>query len=337
MCELLSTALMRKSIFALGVEFDNLKDRIHYSALMNNITLRQIRTFLAVVDTGSFKRAAELVHLSQPAVTAHVQQLESELGIALLDRTTRRVKITPAGGRFRIRSEHALAELNAVAAELQEEAEIQHGRVVVACVPTIAARQLPQVLVRFSARYPGISVRVRDVVAVDLYAQLDQEFVDFGIGPNPKNRSDFVFRQIVKDPYVAVVAKNHPWVGRKSVSLKELADAPFLTMLTGSSVRTTLEDAMRAHGLKINPLHEVQHHHTLGGMVEAGLGVTALPSMAVSMLSQPLLRSLPIFPAISRVIGVLTLRGRRLSPAAEALVQVFEDIVKERRLQAAKN
>ena len=68
-----------------------------------------------------------------------------------------------------------------------------------------------------------------------------------------------------------------------------------------------------------------------------GLGVTALPSMAVSMLSQPLLRSVPIFPAISRVIGVLTLRGRRLSPAAVALVQVFEVIVKERRLRAAKN
>ena len=170
------------------------------------------------------------------------------------------------------------------------------------------------------------------MLAVDLYAQLDQQLVDFGIGPNSKDRSDFVFRPIVEDPYVAVVATNHPWVGRKSVSLRELASAPFLAMLPGSNVRTTLEDALRAQGLTIEPIHEVLHHYTLGGMVEAGLGVTALPSMAVSLLSQPLLRSVPIRPVISRVIGVLMLRGKHLSPAANALVKVFEELVAERRL-----
>lgn len=309
----------------------NLKDLMNYSANVNNITLRQIRTFLAVIETGSFRRAAEIVHLSQPAVTAHVQQLEVTLGIALLDRTTRRIRITPAGERFRTRSEHALAELNAVTAELRDEAAIQHGRVLVACVPTIASSLLPETLARFSAKYPKINVRIHDVVSADILVQLVQELVGIGIGPRPLGRSDFTFRQVTKDPYVAVVAHNHPWVSRKSVSLRDLATAPFLTMLRGSNVRTTLEDAMRAQQLTFKPIYEVQHHYTLGGMVEAGLGVTALPSMAVSMLSQPLLRTVPIRrPVILREVGILTLRGKQLSPADQAFVTEFEELVEER-------
>jgi LysR family carnitine catabolism transcriptional activator len=90
-------------------------------------------------------------------------------------------------------------------------------------------------------------------------------------------------------------------------------------------VRDTLEAAMAAESLKLTPKYEVQHHYTLGGMVEAGLGVTALPSMSISMLSQPMLRTLPItHPSVVREIGIVKLRGKNLSPAAIAFIRVFK-------------
>lgn len=302
---------------------------------MNNLTFRQIRTFLAVAETGSFRRASERVHLSQPAVTAHVQQLEEMLGIHLLDRTTRRVRITPAGERFRLRAERALEELGAAVMELREEAAMERGRVLAACVPTIASRLLPEVLARFARRFPGISLRVNDIVASEILLQLAGEMVDIGIGPRPIEGSDFDFRRVARDPYVAVVPHGHPWATRKSITLKELANAPLLTLRRESNVRSTLEKSMREHSLELKPVYEVQHHYTLGGMVEAGLGVTALPSMAVSMLSQPLLRTVPIRnPEIIREVGIITLHGKNLTPATTAFVRVFEEFLEERNTAA---
>ena len=130
--------------------------------------------------------------------------------------------------------------------------------------------------------------------------------------------------------YVAVTPPGHPWAAKKSVSLAALSKTDFLALLPGSHVRETLDAAMESQSLKLVPKFEVQHHYTLGGMVEAGLGVTALPSMAVSMLSQPLLRTVPIIKqAVVREVGIIKLRGKKLSPAAAVLIEEFKDVVAE--------
>ncbi len=297
---------------------------------MNHVSFRHLQTFLAIVEAGSFRAASEKLHLSQPAVTAHMQQLERAVGMPLLDRTTRRMSVTLAGERFRARAEQALAELNSVILELRDEAALRRGRISVACVPTIAATLLPRALGRFGERFPGITVKIHDVVAEQIFFQLTQGQVDIGIGPRPLRQSEFEFQAVTRDPYVAVVCRDHPWATRKSVSLAALAHAEFLALLPGTHVRDALDAAMASQSLKLIPKYEVLHHYTLGGMVEAGLGVTALPSMAVSMLSQPLLRTVPISkPAVVREIGILKLRGKNLVPALTAFIEVFNEIVLE--------
>ena len=301
-----------------------------YSRKMNTISLKHLQTFLAIVEAGSFRAASEKLHLSQPAVTAHMKQLELALGIPLLDRTTRRMSVTLAGNRFRVRAEQALAELNSIVLELRDEAALQRGCISIACVPTIAAGLLPKALGRFGQKFPGITVKIQDVVAGQIFFQLTQGQVDFGIGPRPLGRSEFDFRAVTRDPYVAVISKGHAWAGRKSISLAALANADFLALLPGSNVRETLDAAMASQSLKLIPKYEVQHHYTLGGMVEAGLGVTALPSMAVSMLSQPLLKTVPITkPVVVREVGIVKLRGKKLLPALTAFIDVFSEIVVE--------
>jgi LysR family carnitine catabolism transcriptional activator len=130
---------------------------------------------------------------------------------------------------------------------------------------------------------------------------------------------------------VAVIPRKHPWAVKKSISLAALAKADFLALLPGSNVRETLDAAMASQSLKLVPKYEVQHHYTLGGMVEAGLGVTALPSMSVSMLSQPMLRTLPITKStVIREVGIIKLRGKKLSPASRAFIEVFASVVEEK-------
>lgn len=293
---------------------------------MNNISLRQIRTFLAVLETGSFRKASEKVHLSQPAVTAHVQRLEDELGVPLLNRTTRRVTVTPAGERFSARAEHMISELNSVVLELQDEAALQRGRVVVACVPTIASRFLPQTMAEFRNQYPGITIEIHDIPASDILNELMREQSDIGIGPESENKLDFEFQLLARDPYVVIVRNDHPWARKKSISLRDLTQEPLLTMARGSNVRSTLEKAMFSQSLVLRPRIEAHHHYTLGGMVEAGLGITVLPSMAVSMLSQPLLQTIPIRrPSVFRNVSIIKLRGKTLTPAEVAFIQVLKE------------
>ena len=298
---------------------------------MNKISIKHLQTYLAVVEAGSFRDASEKLHLSQPAVTLHIKQLELAVGVPLLSRTTRRMSVTLPGNKFRVRAEQALAELNSVVLELRDEAALKRGRISVACVPTIAARLLPKALGRFEQKYPGITVKIHDVVAEQLFFQLTERQVDIGIGPRPLGRSEFDFQAVTKDPYVAVISRTHAWAARKSISLAALAKADFLALLPGSNVRETLEAAITSQSLKLIPKYEVQHHYTLGGMVEAGLGVTALPSMAVSMLSQPLLKTVPITkPAVVREVGIVKLRGKNLSPASTVFIEVFKEIVAEK-------
>src|SRR5262245_57607847 len=127
---------------------------------MSTVSLKHVETFLAILATGSFRAASERLHLSQPAVTAHITQLESALGIPWMNRTTRRLSVTPAGERFRSRAEQTLAELNSVVLELHDEAELKRGRASVACVPTIAAGFLPRALGRFGEKFPGITIKI---------------------------------------------------------------------------------------------------------------------------------------------------------------------------------
>jgi len=296
---------------------------------MNSVTLKHLQTYLAVVEAGSFHKAAEKLHLSQPAITLHIKQIELAVGVPLLDRTTRRVSVTNAGHRFRARAEQAVAELNSIVLELRDEAALRRGRISIACVPTIASRVLPKALRQFEKRYSGITVKVYDVVADQIFTHLIESQVDFGIGPRPLNRSEFKFLPVARDPYVVVLSRRHPWAAKQSIPLALLANATdFLALLPGSNVRETLESAMASHSLKLTPKYEVQHHYTLGGMVEAGLGITALPSMSFSMLSQPMLRTLPITKSsITREVGIITLKGKQPSASCAAFIEVFQTAV----------
>lgn len=299
---------------------------------MNNVTIKHLQTYLAVVEAGSFRKASERLHLSQPAVTLHVKQIELAVGVPLIDRTTRRMGITPAGNKLRARAEQALADLGSIVLELRDEAALRRGRISIGCVPTVAAHSLSKALGRFEKEYPGITIKIHDVVAEQIFNRLLEAQVDIGIGPRPIGRTEFDFQVVARDPYVVVLSRKHPWAARKSISIAALANTTdFLALLPGSNVRETLDAAMASLSQRLVPKYEVQHHYTLGGMVEAGLGVTALPSMAFSMLSQPMLRILPITKSpVVREIGILKVRGKKLSPAVMAFVEIFEEAITER-------
>jgi DNA-binding transcriptional LysR family regulator len=289
------------------------------------ITLRKLRSFIKVAELGSFRRAAELLSISQPALSVHIQELESELGVALFRRTTREVRLTKEGARFAAEMKQTLSELDLLVSDLKDQAAIQRGRVEVACVPSIASQILPPILSQFKADHPKIAVHVYDDRAEIIEQLVGESGVDLAISPPPGRNSELMFEHVLDDPYLAVMPKDHPLAGQRTVTSETLLKYPLIMMRSGLNMRQVFDDALARLPIKPKLAYEVHHHDTLIGFVIANLGIGAMPAMTLANVRHPSLAFVPIVePRITRQIGFLKRRGEPLNPAARK----FADVVK---------
>jgi len=289
------------------------------------LNFKVLSTFLAVAENASFRKAADQIHLSLPAVSMQIKQMEERLGVALFHRTTRRVVLTQEGKQLLASTRKAMAELESTLAILQQVADVQHGHLSFACVPTIAGTRLPPLLMKFSDTFPGITVRVREMSQPELLDAVRRREVDFGIGPEPRHLGELECQLLFEDNYVAVIPASHPAAGKASISLRELAAMRVLS-LGASQFREHLQLALDREGLSLDTSYEFTHVHTVIAMIEAGLGVGILPGVAApGSLS---LRALPIVrPVMKRGIAAIKIRGHSLSPAAAKFVAMCHELV----------
>ena len=242
---------------------------------MDNISLRQLTTFIAVADCGGFRRAAEQLRRSQSAVSAQVQQLEDELGVALFHRTTRRVGLTAEGERLLARARKALAELQAGVRELRDEVELQRGRVVIGAPPTISSTRLPPIVAAFQARHPGLTVQVREDFASGIMERVRRDEVDFAVTPRTDDSQEFAFEPILRDDFLAVLPPDFPLGGRAEIAFAEIADRPFLALPAATALRRMLDDVFRDHGrVRVSIHDDMEEAQALWGEL-AGYGIYA--------------------------------------------------------------
>ena len=284
------------------------------------INFKLLGTFLAVADNVSFRKASEQTHLSLPAVSMQIKQLEEQLGVALFQRTTRRVELTPEGEKLMISVRKAMAELDGALMHIQQAADVQHGHLSFACVPTVAGTRLPPLMMAFARQYPGISVRVRELTQPGLLEAVRKREVDFAIGPEPEKLGELDFQPLFVDDFVALLPAGHPAAAKSSITLRELVKMPLLS-LGSSQFHVHLLQMLQQEGLAPELNYEFTHVSTLVAMAEVGLGVGIMPKVAVPR--HDALRVLKIVrPSMSRTIGIVTIRGHTPSPSAGRFVEM---------------
>ncbi len=289
-------------------------------------SLARLRTFATVAETGSFRKAATQLHLSQPALSAHIRDLEQTLGVPLFNRTTRAMQLTPDGERFLARTRRALDEIESGLLDVREQVKLQRGRVTIACVPIVASYVIPKALALFSKRHPLVEVQIWDVVSKVLVRQVIDREADFGVGPRPDPDDDIEFVPFIRDPFIALFPEGHALASAPAVRLRQLIDFPLLTLRAGTTVRENLNQAFEQNGLTLKPAYELSQQYTIGGLVAAGLGVALLPSMSLSMLDTPRLRVVPIVaPKISRDVGFIQRRDQPHRPSVRAFLKALSD------------
>lgn len=287
-----------------------------------NFDLADLRGFLAVADLGSFRAAAEHLHLSQSAVSRRVDKVEQALGVALLTRTTRRLELTAVGRAFVHNARNVVNEFERALVGIADLAGRVAGEVSVACVPSAVGHFLPQVIERFHAQHPRIRLRLIDESSSALLLAVANGEADLGITYIGTQEPDIEFEPLLEDPFVVACTSGHPLARRRRVAWAELAGYELITLAQGSGNRFLIDQAL-AHVPEKPPWFcEVRHVPALVSLVEAGLGIGVVPKLALPPRGRVVSVELEA-PPLSRTIGIIRRRGHALRPSAELFQQLL--------------
>ncbi len=241
-----------------------------------NVTLRQLRVFLSVAGGRNFSRAGDEVGLSQPAVSRSIVELESQLGLRLLDRTTREVVLTEAGQSLAARLERLIEELDQTLQDVAGLASARGGKVRVASSPTLSANLMPACIAACARQAPAIQFMLLDRIQQDVLASVRSGEVDFGVVIEPSSAEDLYLETILIDPFVLVTPRAHPLAGKRSVRWTALDGESLVLLDHASGSRRLIDDALALNAAKCIVKQELGHPTTVFRMVEAGIGISIM-------------------------------------------------------------
>lgn len=292
-----------------------------------NYTLRQLRVFAAVASQGSFSLAGQVIGLSQSAVSHSIKELEAEIGVKLLDRTTREVVLTHAGQRLASRLTVQLEELNSTLLELRRYGGNRSGTVRLAASQTISARLMPLCLAEAQICYPEIRLMLQDSVQQSVLHSVLNATVDFGIVIEPQV-GEFESQPVLYDPFLLLCRQDDPLNRVERVEWQHLQGRRMVLQDYASGSRALVDRIFQQQQVTPEVIQQVGHPVTLYPMVEAGIGISILPGLALPLPSGSALQVRRIYPEEHRTLMLIRRKNRSLSPAAEAIWQLVSDQAK---------
>lgn len=287
-----------------------------------NYSLRQLRVFVTVARSRSFSRAGEIIGLSQSAVSHSVKELERQTGVRLLDRTTREVVLTEAGQQLAARLERLLDELNSTLRDAGRVGQQLSGTVRVAASQTISAHLIPQCIAASNRRYPDIQFVLHDRPQRWVLESIRQGEVDFGIVIDPGQVSDLECEGVLSEPFLLLCRDDDPLARLPFVAWRALDGARLVLQDYASGSRPLIDAALIGQQVEAKIVQEIGHPATLFPMVEAGIGISVLPALALPLPQGSRLTVKRLTPCIERQLMLARRKNRSLSGAALALWEV---------------
>ena len=296
------------------------------------MTLKQLQAFLAVARTLSFAEACHLVHLSQPALSLAIRNLEDQLGGRLFVRTTRSIHLSSEGQAFVPIATRLVSDWNDAEREMQQRFALQLGTVELAAMPSFASTLLPLALMRYKQRYPRIRIEVQDVVAELLVNMVLQGRTELGVSFDPGTHSELDFLPLFNDNFVAILPPDHPLPAtHESIDWPLLLESDFVMLQRPSRLRSMIEDELAQQGMSARVVFEAHQLITVGKMVASGLGVSVVPSLSREQMEAVGARCVSVqAPVIGRRVGIITRQKRELSVAASAMRDIIVETFQSR-------
>lgn len=286
-----------------------------------DLSVRQLEAFVQVASTGSFRQAALQLGQSQPALSSAIRRAEQSLGARLFDRDTRHVRITATGQELLPIARRVLRDFDHALGDLGEFMAGRSGRVTVAALPSTSVSLVPRAMAAFLSAHPQVSLSLVEAPADALLALVEEGRADFGLSVRPQPRQRLQYRHLLDDPFVLLCRRDDPLAARASVPWSVFATRPCLVSAPHSSIRQITDAAFLRLRSPVRPLMDFPSVAACGAMVGAGLGVAALPVLALELVNMAELAAVPLArPGVTRPIGLVTRVGRSLPPAARAFM-----------------
>ena len=287
------------------------------------VTLRQLRTFKTVADLSSFSLAAQRLKLSQPSVSYQVKELEEALGLPLLDRLGKRVQLTEAGTLLYGYARRMLDVLDDATVAIEEMRGIKRGNLRVGASTTVGIYLLPAALGAFKKLHPGLVISLEIGTRARVQEQVLRNDLDLAVVGPASRDPDLSIIPFISDELVVVAPAGHPFATRHGLSLKDLADQPFVMREAASGSRWSLEKAARKAGAKLQVAMELGSNGAIKHAVESGLGLAVISRYACTLeLSSRRLVELDVrgFP-IRRDWHIVHLRRRKLPASVSTFIE----------------
>lgn len=306
---------------------------------MAGMTLDQLRVFLAVAEHLHFSRAAEELYITQPAVSAAIQNLEEQYGVKLFHRIGRRIEITEAGKLLQAETQTILDRVALTERALRELNDLQRGELNLGCSLTIGNYWLPEKISNFKRKYPGICVNCTLANAEEICAGTATGIFDLGLvaGELKASLKNTLEEEVVgSERLLIVVGKTHPWFELKEINLTEIAQTDWVMREPGSGVQQMLEQALQSWGInpqELNVTLVLNSSEMVKAVVESGVGAAAIPELMVKKeLLLSTLRSIKIIDSkpssnvgLEIIKPVLKLKHRQRFQTA--ITKAFEEIL----------
>ncbi len=290
---------------------------------------RHFKAFVAVAEHLHFTRAAEELHMTQPSLSLLIKQLEAQLNVRLITRSTRHVRLTDMGRILLPLAEKAVGEMDAAVRHMRDLSDLKAGRVSVAAFPSVAANQLPPLLVEFRRLYPRVKLQVIDSVWGTVVEKVREGVADFGIGSQPPKMDNLNFEKIYDDEIMLLAPRAHPFAARGSLTWQDISGEEIIALATDTGVRYSVDMALAGTGISFRPVMEPSLIQTVAALVTTGAGIGMILSSYLKAVNMDGLVAIPLYaPHVLRPVGIITRRDWPLSPAALVLLKMIVEELK---------
>jgi LysR family transcriptional activator of glutamate synthase operon len=286
--------------------------------------LHQLEYVIKVAEHMNFTHASEQLHLAQPSLSQQILKLEEELGIRLFKRSTRSVKLTPAGEEFIVHAKLALSEVSKACQAVQEYIEVEKGRLVIGGMPMICYLGLIQLIADFILKYPGVEIEVKEAGTLELLEMLYSSKIDVALmytseKTTPKFPIDIY--PLIEDEIVLITPLFHPLADKKTVEAADLIDQRWIIPKESSSLSQAIETICQTANFEPKVVCKSSHAESVAGLVAAGLGVSILSRHVASSVAQRNFSIIKLLPTIVRTTSLTILT----SPHQQSTLTAFKN------------
>ena len=295
------------------------------TARIPNLSSRELQAVCTIAEYGSFMAASLTLNMSQPALTRTVQRVESAVGLELFRRSTRRVELLPAGVEFVALANRILSDLRISFENMRDIADEQRGRIILSAVMSVAYTQLPQLVAGYRLTRQRMEIQLREGVHGTVINDVRSGIADLGITYIDDISSEFESVELGLEAFHVVMPRGHTLSKKSGVSLLDLKDVALVSLPKEAQTRRLLDGLASVEGINLQHAVTVHQFATVMQCVHAGVGLALVPGGAIpfalsaGLISRPLVK-----PILNRMMGVIMLRDRSLTPSVKGFLSHVE-------------